>query len=195
MGRIDFAAIKAVVTMEDVLADYSIIPHRGWAVCPFHRDAHPSLKVYHDGYYCFACGEGGDIINFVARMEDVRNQQAAALIMARHGLQYGVADTAAQAQQRAGKQRQQEFESRRRSAEDILCAARRADGGKYSEWDYWLDYLMMDPDGFFDNNGEDVVRYAERVYRRGVDAAGDIRRDADDRGRDGTSDVSAGSQG
>ena len=91
----DFDAIKAAVTMEDVLADYSITPRRGWAVCPLHADRHPSLKVYKDGYYCFACGSGGDVITFVARMEGVGNAQAAALIMARHGLGYGEADSAA----------------------------------------------------------------------------------------------------
>ncbi len=75
--------------MEDVLADYSIVPQRGWAICPFHADRHPSLKVYKDSFYCYACGSGGDVVTFVRRMEDVSNAQAAALIMARHGLGYG----------------------------------------------------------------------------------------------------------
>jgi len=29
------------------------------AICPFHSDARPSLFVYHDRYFCAACGAGG----------------------------------------------------------------------------------------------------------------------------------------
>lgn len=174
MAHIDFDAIKAAVSMEEVLADYSITPRRGWAVCPLHADRHPSLKVYPNGYYCFACGSGGDVITFVARMEDVGNAQAAALIMARHGLGYAVTDTAAQQRRREEKQRREALEQRVRRDSDILCAARRADGGVQNEWDYWLDLLEDSPEQFYQMGGEEAVKRAQRVYGGGAESAGDL---------------------
>ena len=174
MARIDFDAIKAAVSMEEVLADYSITPRRGWAVCPLHADRHPSLKVYKDGYYCFACGSGGDVITFVARMEDVGNAHAAALIMARHGLCYAAPDTAAQQRRREEKQRREALEQRVRGDSDILCAARRADGGVRNEWDYWLDLMEDDPEEFYQMGGEEAVMRAQRVYGGGTAQSDDL---------------------
>src|SRR3990172_1900119 len=48
--------------------------------CPFHRDGRPSLAVYpdNDSYFCFGCGAGGDVIDFVARLHGVGFKEAAA---------------------------------------------------------------------------------------------------------------------
>jgi hypothetical protein len=35
-------------------------------ICPFHRDSDPSFVVYPEGYFCFGCGEHGDIFDFWA---------------------------------------------------------------------------------------------------------------------------------
>lgn len=180
MARIDFDAIKAAVTMEAVLEDYSIMPRRGWAICPLHADRHPSLKVYKDGYYCFACGSGGDVITFVARMENVSNAQAAALIMARHGLGYAVADGAARRRREEQRSKQQAMQKRLLECSDILCAARRADGGIANEWDYWLDLMEDSPEEFFRQGGEEAVKRAQRVYGGGIAQPADLRSDAED---------------
>ena len=68
----DLDAIRQRVTMRDVLAHYGIgIDRGGFAVCPFHSDRHPSMKVYPNdrGWWCFVCGEGGDIFKFIQKME------------------------------------------------------------------------------------------------------------------------------
>lgn len=58
--------IKAKYSMFDILARYNINVKRGFCKCPFHKgDNTPSMKVYKDGFYCFGCGAGGDIIKFV----------------------------------------------------------------------------------------------------------------------------------
>lgn len=163
-SSIDYAGIKAAVSMVAVLEDYSITPQKRKIRCPFHNDQHPSMQIYPDGYYCFSCGNGGDIFNFVAQMESVTIKQAAALIMARHGLSYGVANPAIQRRLNAERKAQQELEQASNDARDALCAARRADGGTVNEWDYWLDYLDEDPKGFFDNGGKEVVKRAQRIY-------------------------------
>jgi DNA primase len=50
--------------------------------CPFHRDGRPSLVVYptNNSYFCFGCGAGGDVIDFVARLNDVSFKEAAAML-------------------------------------------------------------------------------------------------------------------
>jgi hypothetical protein len=45
------------------------ISEYGYARCPLHDDHIPSLKLYdepHDGWYCWACARGGDLIEYVA---------------------------------------------------------------------------------------------------------------------------------
>ena len=50
--------------------------------CPFHADSDPSLAVYpavhpQEGrYYCFGCGEGGDVIDFVMEIEHLSFREA-----------------------------------------------------------------------------------------------------------------------
>lgn len=64
--------IKATYTMWDILSRYGIQTNRsGFIPCPFHKgDREPSMKIYRDGYNCFACGANGDIFSFVMEMED-----------------------------------------------------------------------------------------------------------------------------
>ena len=65
--------VKELVRLPDVLAQYNLTPTRaGFLHCPFHSgDRDASLKIYPatDSWYCFGCGEGGDVIDFVAKME------------------------------------------------------------------------------------------------------------------------------
>ncbi len=52
---------------------------KGLCRCPFHQDKNPSMKLYPNGkgFYCFACGVGGDQISLVARYYGIRNHEAA----------------------------------------------------------------------------------------------------------------------
>ncbi len=49
---------------------------KGFLCCPFHREDTPSLKIYKDSYYCFGCGKGGDVFNFVMDFEGVSFREA-----------------------------------------------------------------------------------------------------------------------
>ena len=64
--------IRETVSMFDVAADYGIkISRHGMCSCPFHgKDKHPSMKIYKDGYKCFACGEAGDVFDFVQKADN-----------------------------------------------------------------------------------------------------------------------------
>ena len=62
--------IKRNVTMREVCEMYGIAVSRGgFALCPFHADKKPSLKVYDGkrGFCCFVCDTKGSVIDFVMR--------------------------------------------------------------------------------------------------------------------------------
>ena len=62
--------------IESVLSPYIALKRRGSnlvGLCPFHNEKTPSFTVYPENgsYYCFGCGQGGDIITFTMRMENL----------------------------------------------------------------------------------------------------------------------------
>ena len=64
-----FEIVKYGVSCREAAELYGVEGnHYGMALCPFHNDRHPSLYVADDHYYCFACGEHGDVIDFAARL-------------------------------------------------------------------------------------------------------------------------------
>ena len=63
-----FSEVKEQLTTRQVAESYGLrIRKNGVACCPFHDDRHPSMKV-DKNYHCFACGVGGDVIDYTARM-------------------------------------------------------------------------------------------------------------------------------
>ena len=64
-----FEIVKYGVSCREAAEQYGVEVNRcGMALCPFHNDRHPSLYVADDHYYCFACGEHGDVIDFAAKL-------------------------------------------------------------------------------------------------------------------------------
>lgn len=62
--------------IESVLSPYIALKRRGSnlvGLCPFHNEKTPSFTVYPENgsYYCFGCGQGGDIITFTMKMENL----------------------------------------------------------------------------------------------------------------------------
>lgn len=60
----------------EVASKYITLNRRGsnhWACCPFHNEKTPSFSVKEDGQFfkCFGCGESGNVIKFVMKMENV----------------------------------------------------------------------------------------------------------------------------
>src|SRR5690554_6634738 len=57
-------------------------------LCPFHNERTPSFNVNGEKglYYCFGCGAGGDIINFVMEMEKLSFGEAVEFLARRFGL-------------------------------------------------------------------------------------------------------------
>lgn len=64
-----FQNVKYGVSSREAAERYGVeVNHYGMALCPFHNDRHPSLYVADDHNYCFACGEHGDVIDFVSKL-------------------------------------------------------------------------------------------------------------------------------
>lgn len=75
-----FSRIAESVPMAAVAERYGFEVNRsGDMLCPFHNDSRPSLHVYPGarGWYCFVCGEGGDVIDFVSKLYNISLRQAA----------------------------------------------------------------------------------------------------------------------
>jgi DNA primase len=82
----DVLSIRRANPIEEVAARSGVelrpVGQRLVGQCPFHRDGCPSLVVYpgNQSYFCFGCGAGGDVIDFVARLHEVGFKEAAAML-------------------------------------------------------------------------------------------------------------------
>lgn len=82
-----YETVKAAISVKDAAEHYGLKVNRnGMACCPFHNDRHPSLKLNEDYFYCFGCGATGDVIDFVARLFNLSNYEAAQKLAADFGL-------------------------------------------------------------------------------------------------------------
>lgn len=72
-----FRSVKDAVTARQAALRYSIrVNKSNMACCPFHDDRHPSMKI-DKGFYCFACGEKGDVVTFVSKLFHMSPYEAA----------------------------------------------------------------------------------------------------------------------
>ena len=73
----NYAKIKQSVTTRQAAESYGIhVDSHGMAVCPFHDDRRPSMKV-DETFYCFGCGATGDVITFTSRLFGIAPASAA----------------------------------------------------------------------------------------------------------------------
>ena len=81
---VDIPALKARHPLGDTVEASGVrLRGRGrvrQGVCPFHDEAEGSFTVYGDSerFYCFGCGEGGDVLDFVRRVENLSLPEAIA---------------------------------------------------------------------------------------------------------------------
>lgn len=89
------AFLDEVIAKNDivsVMSKYVTLTRRGsnyWACCPFHIEKIPSMSIKEDGQFfkCFGCGEAGNVINFVRKIEDVDFVQAVEILAKNAGMQ------------------------------------------------------------------------------------------------------------
>lgn len=74
--------IRRSVNIFDVVSEYVPLKKRGnkfWGCCPFHNEKTASFTVSTDKdlYYCFGCSTGGDVFNFIMKIENLSFADAA----------------------------------------------------------------------------------------------------------------------
>ena len=77
--------------IETVISSYVTLKRAGSNVkglCPFHSEKTPSFTVYPgtQSFFCFGCGAGGDVVNFVMRMENLDYRSALETLAKRAGI-------------------------------------------------------------------------------------------------------------
>ena len=83
-----FEAVKPAVTARQAAEQYGIrVNEHGMAVCPFHNDKTPSMKL-DNRFHCFACQADGDAIDFVSRLFGIPVRDAAVKIAEDFGIPY-----------------------------------------------------------------------------------------------------------
>ncbi len=77
--------------IESIISSYVTLKRAGSntkGLCPFHSEKTPSFTVYQStqSFYCFGCGAGGDVINFIMRIENLDYVSAVETLAKRAGI-------------------------------------------------------------------------------------------------------------
>ncbi len=95
-GRIrdeDIAAVRERSPVDEVIGEYLHLRSAGGGsvkgLCPFHDEKTPSLNVTPSRglWYCHGCGEGGDVIKFVQKIDALSFVEAVEKLAARAGVE------------------------------------------------------------------------------------------------------------
>jgi DNA primase len=95
-GRIrqeDIIAVRERSSIADVVGEYLQLRPAGGGhlkgLCPFHDERTPSFNVTpgKELYHCFSCGEGGDVIKFIMKLETLQFSEAVERLAARAGVE------------------------------------------------------------------------------------------------------------
>src|ERR1700683_2632515 len=78
----DIAVVRERSAIDEVVGEYLQLRTAGGGslkgLCPFHDEKTPSFNVTpaRAAWYCFSCPEGGDVIKFVQRIENLSFAEA-----------------------------------------------------------------------------------------------------------------------
>ena len=100
-GRIneeDIALVRERARIDEVVGEYVTLRHAGGdslkGLCPFHDEKTPSFQVTPSRglFYCFGCGEGGDTISFVQKIDNLTFVEAVQRLADKVGVQLRIID-------------------------------------------------------------------------------------------------------
>lgn len=139
-GKIDIAAVRASVELAEVIARYVELKRSGreWvALCPFHNEKTASFFVVPEKgfFHCFGCGAGGDVINFVQRIEGCDFMVAVRILTGNDAGRVTLEQIEAVKKRNNERTRHEQANSARRraAAQDIWTAARSDIAGTLAE--------------------------------------------------------------
>ncbi len=84
--------VRSRVDLVDVVSEHVRLTRRGrdlYGLCPFHDEKTPSFHVtpQMQSWYCFGCQEGGDVFDFVEKLEKVEFRDALRILAERAGVE------------------------------------------------------------------------------------------------------------
>ena len=127
-----FRECRERVSAEDAARRYGLtFDRKGWAVCPFHRDKHPSMSFRAGRFRCWACNASGDAIDFTGRLLGLEPMAAVERLNADFALALPLHRKPTPAEAQAARRRMEiakahkEFEEWRKAFISKLCAAYR----------------------------------------------------------------------
>ena len=83
--------VRAQADIVKVVAEYVALKKKGgryWGCCPFHGEKTPSFTVTpgKNLFHCFGCHVGGDVFNFVMKIENVSFPEAIKILANKYGI-------------------------------------------------------------------------------------------------------------
>ena len=127
-----FRECRERVSAQDAARHYGLtFDRKGWAVCPFHRDKHPSMSFRAGRFRCWACNASGDSIDFTGRLLGLEPMAAVERLNDDFALALPLHRQPTPAQAQAARRRMEiarahkEFEEWRKAFIFKLCAAYR----------------------------------------------------------------------
>ncbi|WP_406046655.1 DNA primase [Kribbella sp. NBC_00889] len=172
-GRIkdeDIALVRERARIDDIVGSYVTLKNAGGGslkgLCPFHDEKSPSFNVTpaRGFFYCFGCQEGGDVIDFIQKIDQITFSEAVETLASKVGIQLRYDDSGAPIQRGPGNQRPRLVEAHKVAAEyfvEQLFGASDAAAGRQ-----FLDQRGFDKDaavyfgvGFSPRGGEALTAH------------------------------------
>ena len=166
----DIAAVKARSSIEDVVREHVTLRSAGpgslKGLCPFHDEKTPSFNIRPavGAWHCFGCGEGGDVISFVQKVDHLTFSEAVERLAQKLGMELRYEDGARPREEGLG--RRSRLIEAHRVAEEYYTELLLAPGGPARQGrdflrarDFNSAHVQQFGIGFAPRGGEDLVRH------------------------------------
>ena len=113
-GRIrdeDIALVRERARIDQVVSEYVTLKSAGGGslkgLCPFHEERSPSFHVTPSRgmWYCFGCGEGGDLLSFVQKIDHLSFAETVEKLADKAGVQLQYVDGGATPNKQHGQRK------------------------------------------------------------------------------------------
>lgn len=119
----DIALVRERARIDEVVSDYVTLRNAGGGsqkgLCPFHDEKSPSFHVTpaRGFYHCFGCGEGGDVIDFLMKIDGLGFAESVERLADKYGVQLRYTEGGDKPQRRDANLRPRLIEAHRAAAE------------------------------------------------------------------------------
>lgn len=151
----------------DVISQYVKLTRKGnsyFGLCPFHNEKTPSFSVTpaKQMYYCFGCGAGGNVFNFIMEYENFTFGEALKYLADRSGVELPKIEYSKEAKEKA-ERKAALLEINKQAAQYFYYQLRRENGKK--AYQYLTDRGLSDETirkfglGYSDKYSDDLYRF------------------------------------